>query len=124
MNDDSSIEDLIDEIADEFVTRKHAGESPSISEYCRRYPEIAKDLREFLHPLEILEAGKSSAQKSHFEDTQIEQVRDYQIVREIGRGGMGIVYEAFHQSLGRRVALKLLLQRMSGDNQSPRTIQP
>ena len=39
----------------------------------------------------------------------------YQIVREIGRGGMAIVYEAYQPALNRRVALKALLPHFSAD---------
>ena len=104
---------------DEFTDRLQAGESPSIAEYCEQYPQLADEIRELFQSLAKLEnLQKSSGDTVSEEIAAIESIGEYQILREIGRGGMGVVYEAHHQSLGRRVALKLLPPRLSVDNRS------
>jgi serine/threonine protein kinase len=40
----------------------------------------------------------------------------YEVVRVLGRGGMGVVYEAIHAWTGRRVALKVLRAEFAGDD--------
>src|SRR5437868_5244579 len=83
-----------------------------------RYPEYATELREFFAaqeraerlaaPLQSMLQAAQTANATGAVSAPPNALGDFHIVREVGRGGMGIVYEAEQVSLGRRVALKVL----------------
>ena len=101
-----SVEALLSQITDEFLERLDAGEQPDIEEYVQRYPALADVLRQVLPALTVLRQPPSGEVPA---DGPISGVLgDFRIVREVGRGGMGVVYEAEQISLGRRVAPKVL----------------
>src|SRR5262245_47775861 len=105
---DPSAADPLGQIADEFVEAFRQGRRPSVEEFARRYPAHADDLRDLLPALLLMEkarsADDSSGQlypaKASAVPAPLQQLGDYLILREIGRGGMGVVYEAQQLSLG------------------------
>jgi serine/threonine protein kinase len=111
VNEDISLDSLVGKVADEFLTRLERGERPDVEAYAARYPEAAPVLRKVLASLQVLDlslAGLSNAAGETGESTVSGTLGDFRLIREVGRGGMGIVYEAEQISLGRRVALKVL----------------
>ncbi len=104
---------LVNQLAEEFLDRLRKGEQPSIVEYATRFPEHADQIRELFPALRMLEKSIPVPSKLTSEPVRAElqlpcQLGDYRVIREVARGGMGIVYEAEQQALGRMVALKVL----------------
>src|SRR5262245_1528477 len=109
------------ELAEEFLERYRRGERPPLKEYIDRYPHLEAEIREVFPAVAMMErVGLADASladdptapaKSLFSPPCVAQLGDYRLIPEVGRGGMGVVSEAGQVSLGRPVALKVLLGR-------------
>jgi WD40 repeat protein/serine/threonine protein kinase/tetratricopeptide (TPR) repeat protein len=113
----------VEVLAEEFLERRRRGERPSLEEYVARYPDLAEEIRDVFPALVVMdEVDPQSAELRHSLGRALgrapilpEQLGDYRLLRRIGQGGMGVVYEAEQVSLGRRVALKVLTGQGTGD---------
>lgn len=100
-------------LAAEYMEQLRQGQRPDIEDYAARFPALAKDIRDLFPTIAATERLKarqaqSSGGRATLGPSQPERLGDFRLIREIGRGGMGVVFEAEQESLGRRVAVKVL----------------
>lgn len=112
-------EDQLNQVLLEYLDACQSGFPPDRNELLARYPELRTDLEEFFagHDAvqrvsgslrEVPPAAAEPLLETFAGVPDIGLLGDFRLLRELGRGGMGVVYEAEQISLRRRVALKIL----------------
>jgi hypothetical protein len=113
--DDSPDDPRVARALHEYVAAIEAGDPPDREEFLARYSDISSALAACLDSLALVLAAAPRLRLNPGDDAAYSSpvalpaaLGDFRIIRELGRGGMGVVYEAEQLSLGRRVALKVL----------------
>jgi serine/threonine protein kinase len=99
-----------DLIYHEFIVREEAGAAPPFEEYLRDHAPYASQLKDLYEADQEIKSRQAA----------VDRLGDYELLEEVGRGGMGVVYRARQVSLDRIVAVKRLL---AGALASPEDVQ-
>lgn len=123
-NSATNNEQRLAELLEQLVDQAAHGNAPDFESIVRAHPDLAKDLRELWATAMIAEdfgsftgelgdltgAAEADANTSPTALNMPAEIGDFELLEEIGRGGMGVVFKARQKSLGRVVALKMVLR--------------
>ncbi len=104
--------ETLDDVIAKYIRAEENGEAPDRDELLSRYSQYASELEEFFVNRERMEQLASPLRSELQPGPRLGTVRyfgDYELVQEIARGGMGVVYRARQVSLNREVALKMVV---------------
>src|SRR5262249_53882097 len=106
----------LDEIIAAYLRAQEAGTAPSEDELLAQHPELAAELRQFLADRASIQRVAGARSEPPAPGPYVRYFGDYELLEEIARGGMGVVFKARQVSLNRTVAVKMIL---SGQFASP-----
>ncbi|HBH51760.1 MAG TPA: hypothetical protein DDY91_07700 [Planctomycetaceae bacterium] len=115
------VADPLDIAVTEFLDALRAGRQPSIEEFASRFPKRATEVRDLLTVAAAMESWKVGKEQTRAlselptTDNSLRDIGGCRLVRELGRGGMGVVYEGVVLATGQRVAVKLMSWRYSSE---------
>src|SRR5262249_2923435 len=117
-----------DLLYNEVRLREEAGERPELGEYCQRFPDLGEllrvqfELHQAMQVAQVIDVLSSSAEALAQPRGTVAcpDIPGYEVLGELGRGAMGVVYRARHLRLNRLVALKMIL---AGAHAGPRELR-
>jgi serine/threonine protein kinase/tetratricopeptide (TPR) repeat protein len=106
------------ELLGECLDRLNAGETVDLERIAREHPDLAPELSRQLEAFRALIPDDARTADASGGDQALGVLGDYRLRRKVGRGGMGVVYEAWQNSMDRRVALKVLPSGIAADSKT------